>query len=174
MWAWLNTYASAIQAITAVVGAAATIVLVYITARYVVLTKKMADIATAQSEARAEMARVRRRELRASINRLDQALKTLPVPSQQSMADTMVRTSIGWSDFDFGRLRSLAAEVSDRAGERATVVESCMNVLADQVNSVRSVPVQGGYDWGKFPWEAWNRALMDARFGLDAMREELG
>src|ERR1700730_12582264 len=40
MWAWLNTYASAIQAITAVVGVAATIVLVCITARYVSLTKK--------------------------------------------------------------------------------------------------------------------------------------
>jgi hypothetical protein len=51
MWLWLNANANAVLAISAAITAGVTLVLVLITARYVGLTKKLADTALGQLEA---------------------------------------------------------------------------------------------------------------------------
>lgn len=170
---WLDCHASAIQAVTAIVTALATIVLVAVTARYVRLTGKLVDTAAAQLRALAEAQRTRRQELRSSMERLMLALASLPISFQRQQADQMIRDSGSWNDFDFGRFRTLAAEVSTRAGSNAAVVEVKMKYLADQIDKVKQVPVLTGVSWGTFAWAPWEIAINDARARLEAILKEV-
>jgi hypothetical protein len=172
MWQCLNTYASAIQAVSAVVGVAATVVLVWITARYVPLTKVLADAATAQLQAQSAEARAKRRELEADVNILGLALKSLPDASRQASADQVIRDSITTDGFDFGRFRTLAAERGPQVGNYAAVVESKMKWLGDRVKAVKNTPYLTGYDWRSFDWKSWNGAINEVREALTLISTE--
>jgi len=165
---WLNHYASAIQAIS-------TVVLVCITAWYVALTRALAKTASEQLRGQREAAEARRRELQTSIHYLSAIMETLPGPTsdQRFIANAIVHVP-DWGDFDFGLFRSLASEVGLRAGTSASVVESRMKRLADQVKSVKSVDPRVGFNWDHFDWRVWNNALIESREALQEIRKELG
>jgi hypothetical protein len=164
---FLNSYASAIQAVS-------TVVLVCITAWYVALTRTLAEAASGQLRGQREAAEARRRELHTSIYYLSAMMETLPGPTtdRQFMANAMMRV-LDWGDFDFGQFRSLASEVGVRAGTSASVVESRMKWLADQLRSVKSVDPRVGFDWDHFDWRVWNNSLNESREALQEIRKEL-
>jgi len=155
---WFDCHASAVQAISALVA---------ITGRYASLTKKLVKTAAAQLQTIVDAQKMRRRELRTSVEILMLGLASLPVSSQRPQADRMIRESIGWNDFDFGRFRMLAAEVSTKAGANAAVVESKMKYVAEQVDRVKGTSIQTGVNWGMFAWEPWEAAIHDAQARLD-------
>lgn len=164
---WLNHYASAIQAIS-------TVVLVCITAWYVVLTRTLAEAANGQLRGQREAAEARRRELQTCIQHLSAIMETLPVPTsdRQFIANAIAHV-LDWGDFDFGHFRTLASEVSLRAGSFASIIESRMKWIADQVRSVRSVDPRVGFNWDHFDWRVWNNSLIESREALQGIRKEL-
>jgi hypothetical protein len=172
MLAWLNANAGAVQAFGSIVVAVATVVLVIITARYVALTRTLADAAAAQITAQAAAAKARRGELQAAVHFLQFALKSLPNSSERGAANEMIRTSIPTDDFDFGRFRELSTEIG--AGAAAVVVESNMksfNARITQIREIDEVQRGPGY-WQEFDWRTWNNALIDVREALDVIEAE--
>lgn len=169
MWHWLNSNSGAMQAIASVASVAVTVVLVFITARYVALTKGLAEAANAEAHRQIEASKARRRELASEIGFLRDALATLPNHTNWSHADAMMRNSTGWDDFDFGAFRKLSSEISDAASSGAATIESNMRWLADQVKAVKSTPTGTGYRWDSFPVREWNNAMLAAPEALKSI-----
>ncbi len=173
MWPRLNT--SAIQVIGTVVGVFATVVLACATVVLAWFTKTLASAAIAQSRAQAEAAKARRRELRASVQLLLSALNSLPFSNATGDRDEAMRHSIKWNDFDFGRLRTLASEVSPRAAECAADAQAKMQLLADRVNSGKGVPARSAFDWGPYPFpKQWDETIQETRESLDQISRDSG
>jgi hypothetical protein len=150
MWTWLNANANAIEAISAVLSVGVTAILVVITIRYVRLTQTLADAALTQSLAQVEASKARRRELQASVNFLWRALQSLPSSARREQhPEQFMRDSIRWDDFDFGRFRTLAAELNPQAASSAATVEAKMQWLESQRAQPRNM---GLMDWITFPW----------------------
>jgi len=122
--AWLNANAGAIQAISSVFGIVVTTVLVIITARYVGLTKTLAEAANAQSKARSAELEARRQELKSMVSLLSSALESVPAASPRADTDRKMRNATSTDDFDFGRFRQLSAQQDPKLGEYAATVES--------------------------------------------------
>src|SRR5208283_1486858 len=169
MWHWLNSNASAIEAITSIASVLVTVVLAFITARYVVLTKTLAEAANAQLLGQVEASRARRRKLASHINFLLEIIESLPDSSRWSQADSIMRNSTNWDDFDFADFRALASEVSDAASSYAALVESKMRWMAERVNEIKSTPSAHGYDWRAFRRPEWDEALRVARHALGSI-----
>jgi len=164
MWPSLNANANAIEAISAGLTVAVTAVLVVMTARYVRLTKALVDVALAQLQAQHEALKARRRELQASVNFLSLAMASLPNSEATHRMAEMLRLGrpIRWDDFDFGRFRTLAAELSPRAGGSAAAVEANMNWLASQMENAEMTP----------PWGRWSEALTEIFAALAQISNE--
>jgi hypothetical protein len=99
VWDWLNDNSGAMQAIASVASVAVTIVLVIITARYVRLTKGLAEAANDELRRQNEASKARRRELASQIKFLRDVLATLPNPANWSHEDSLMRNSTGWDNF---------------------------------------------------------------------------
>lgn len=173
MWHWLNINSTAIEAGTSIVTALATVVLVFITARYVALTKGLAEAANAELFRQIEASKARRRELASQIEFLCSALDSLPDRNNWKQADRLMRSSTGWGNFDFEKFRAHASEISDAAASCAATVEAKMGWMADLVNKVKATPPGLGYDWDAFPRDKWHDALRAARDALASILREL-
>jgi hypothetical protein len=79
----------------------------------------------------------------------------------------------GWGYFDYGRFRTLASEVSPDTGHAASVIESAMRSLADDLAVIRSAEPSVGYDWNHFDWRIWNNSVVGARDALQIIVKEL-
>lgn len=176
MWTWLDTHASAIQAISAVVVAAETVALIGITALYVRLTGALAETANAQLRMQAEALAARRSELAADVQLLREKLQLLPQLGQEQQLWTMIRESISipWDEFDFGRFRTLASELSPRAASAAAAVESHMKVLPERITLIRDLRTGAPFDSRGLDWRTWNNALLEVPAALEAISRELG
>jgi hypothetical protein len=169
MWVWLNSNAGAFQAVSATVTALVTVILVFITARYVGLTKTLAETASAQMQALGTAAESRRRELRARAEFLLFALRSLPDPSRRQTTETRVK----WEDtFDFDRFVTLAAEVSSSASSNAATVVSEMTWLADRASSIPGSPMEDY--WKFFSSAEWNNRVIGVRRALEQICEKAG
>jgi hypothetical protein len=173
VWHWLNINSTAIEAGTSIVTALATVVLVFITVRYVALTKGLAEAANAELFRQIEASKGRRRELASQISFFRSALDSLPDRNNWNQADRLMRSSIGWENFDFAKFRAHASEISDAAASCAATVEAKMRWMAELVNSVKATPLGLGYNWNAFPRDEWDLALLAARNALASIHREL-
>jgi hypothetical protein len=173
VWHWLNLNATAIEAATSIVSALVTAVLVFITARYVALTKQLAEAANAELLRQNEASKARRRELESQISFLRSALESLPDRDNWSHADRLIRNSTGWDTFDFAKFRARASEVSEAAASCAATVELKMRWMAELASSVKSTPLGRGYNWNSFPRDDWDHARLATREALTSILTEL-
>jgi hypothetical protein len=174
---WLSHNAGAIAALTAIATAIATITLAVITWRYVRLTKTLADAANAQILAQADAKQTKRRALATYIAVLRNALGTIPSGNVPNVHER-IRNSTDWKDFDFGRFRVLAAEVSPAAGQIAAEIESKLRRLEAIVDSVREMPLSvsrlgGVRSWSPQQWAEWEEIVRRLPEALSTLSNEI-
>lgn len=167
MWHFLNSNAGAIQAIAALTTSLVTVVLVFITWRYVRLTRRLAEAASAEMSFHEEAETEKWRELNAYTKLIRGLLSGLPASEQG--ADRAIRQAPSWESGDVMRLQRLAARLDRHAGERAAIVVTAMTWLAERLHEVKSKDPAEGYDWSTFPWNRWRKEIETARAALDAI-----
>jgi hypothetical protein len=86
----------------------------------------------------------------------------------------MMRNYVSIYDFDFGRFRMLASELTSEGGDAAAVVESKMKWLTDRAKEVRDTPSLMGYHWQDFDWRLWTNTMREARDALSVISREAG
>ncbi len=165
MWHFLNANAGAIQAMASLATSIVTLVLVFITWRYVRLTGRLAEAATAEMVFREEAGAEKWRELNAHTKLIRGMLSGLPVTEQD--ADRRMRQVTSWEPADVMRLQRLAARLDRGAGERAAAVVAAMTWLGERVREVKNSDPEAGYDWAAFPWSRWRKETETATRGLD-------
>lgn len=153
---WLNTYASAIQALGAVVSALATVALIVITWRYVALTRALAETATQQLDFQRASARAQREELRRELLACAKHLRSLlaHLPTDRSKAEG-VRDVAMWKDEDLANFQRVASQYDEMLGQRAAVIVGPLRWIKEQVTAVQSTPRERGFDWNRFAWQRW-------------------
>ncbi len=167
MWQFLNANAGAIQAIAALTTSLVTVVLVFITWRYVRLTRRLAEAASVQMSFHQEAEAEKWRELNAYTKLIRGLISALPEREQDP--DRAMRQAASWEPGDVKRLQRLAARLDRRAGERAAAIVAAMTWLGERVREVKETGSADQYDWAKFPWGRWRKELSTAREGLDAI-----
>jgi len=160
---FFNTNAPGIQAISAVVSVLAIIVLVVITSRYVVLTRKIADAAKKQLEQFTREEQAKRRELLTMIKMLRLHLKTLPVDHSKG---EVMREAILWETDDLAELQNLSAEVGLKPGQIAVQAGIWLRQLASMVSDVKAIDPKVGVPWDRFNWGGWDAARQGAEASL--------
>jgi len=149
---FLNTNAPGIQAVSAIISAIVTVVLVGITWRYVVLTKKIADTAERQLQQLGREEAAKRRQLLTMIKMLRMHLKTLP--EEQSKGESMRKATL-WDADDLIALQNLAAEVGMAPGQIAAKTGTELRRLSELVTQVKSTNPLQGVRWDQFAWDSW-------------------
>jgi len=154
--------AAAVQALAALVTVAVIVVLVRVTTRYVRLTESLTGAAIAEEQHRQTSALARRAELVEIVDRLRQAVQSLPGRD--------IPPAPPWTEDDIANLACLTTVVQpDRALEIARVVGD-LRWLGDRVRDVQRTSRLTGLDWSAkgFPREEWTQRLANARAVLDA------
>ncbi|MFC1791053.1 hypothetical protein ACFL0I_01125 [Gemmatimonadota bacterium] len=165
---WLNDNAAAIQALSSFVVVAATIVLVFITWRYVKLTKDLVDSASAQVKALERQYEGKRVQVLNLVRTLRGHLKTLP---EEVKAGEAIRSATLWEPGDVLLLQVVASEIDFEAGRYAALLGSPLSYLRDRSVEVRETPVKRGFSWGTFDWVRWTESLEAARANLRGVWE---
>ncbi len=167
MWDFLNANAGAIQAVAALVSALVTVVLVYITWRYVRLTQRLAEAASAEMSFHEEAEAEKWRELNAYTKLIRSLISGLPAAEQGAVR--IMRQAPSWEPGDVMRLQRLAARLDRRAGERAAAVVTAMTWLGERLHEVKTADPDAASDWSRFPWGRWRQEIERATRGLDAI-----
>jgi hypothetical protein len=160
------------QAIASVASVAVTVVLVVITARYVRLTKGLAEAANAELLRQIEASKARRRELASQVEVLRSALDVLP-NGKNYKVNELFWGSVSWDDFDFGAFRKLASEVTDAAASYAATVESEMRRMEEMLASLKSITKGKAFTWDTFPQVDWDTSMRATGHALASILTEL-
>ncbi len=171
MWHLLNSNAAAIQAVAALTTSLVTVVLVFITWRYVRLTQRLAEAASAEMSFHEEAEAEKWRELNAYTKLIRGLIAGLP--TGEAGAGRVMRQAASWEPGDLARLQRLAARLDRRTGERAAAVVTSMTWLGERLRDAKADDAED-HDWSKFPWDRWRRELQTARDGLDAIASTVG
>ncbi len=140
-----------------------TIVLVIITARYVILTRKIAEAAQKQLEQFSREEEAKRRELLTMVKMVRLHLKTLPMDHSRGEA---IREAILWEADDLAELQNLSAEVGLQPGQIAVQAATSLRQLASMVSDVKAIDPKVGVPWDRFNWEGWDAARQSAEANL--------
>ena len=160
---FFNTNAPGIQAISAAVIVLATLVLVVITARYVVLTWRITEAVQKQLGQFSREDQAKRRELLTMIKMLRLHLKTLPVDHSKG---EVMREAILWEADDLIDLQNLSGEVGLKPGQISAQVSTWLRQLAAMVSDVKAIDPKVGVPWDRFNWQGWDVARQGAEAGL--------
>lgn len=160
---FFNANAPGIQAISAAVSVLAVIVLVLITARYAVLTRKIAVAAQKQLEQFGREQQAKRRELLTMIKMLRLHLKTLPADHSRG---ELIREGILWEADDLVDLQNLSAEVGLKPGQIAVQAGTWLKQVASMVSDVKAIDPKIGVPWDRFNWAGWDAARQGAEASL--------
>jgi hypothetical protein len=161
LWPFLNANAGSIQAVAAVVSGLATIVLIFITAKYVRLTGNLASAAATQITFHKEAEVARLNELGTCLKLASMILASLPI--EQAGADLRMKQSLSWDGLDFRRFQELAAGLGPVEGKHAAIAVGAMTYLRDRAQEVKAaVPIQG-YNWVQFEWPPYLEKLEQAK-----------
>ena len=161
--------AAAVQALAALVMLALIVVLIRVTTQYVRLTETLTAAAITEEHHRRATALARRTELVGVVDRLRQAVQSLPGPGQRQSGDHDTTAAAPWADGDIANLECLTATVQpDRALEIARLAGD-LRWLRDRAREVERTSRLTGLDWSAkgFPSEEWTRRLANARAILD-------
>jgi hypothetical protein len=152
----MSDWSASIQAGAAVVQAVAAIIIYAVTREYVHLTR---DIALAGKE-QLKLTRLtqlshekqRANALRGRAISLEARVSALPVGPD----DTALRRLPLWTFEEVEGLQSTAAEVNGLAADASGKAAVALVALRDQVQAIRAVPTNMGYDYAKhFREEEW-------------------
>jgi len=163
---FLNRNAAAMQAVSSVVSVLVTVVLVWITAEYVKLTRSLAEAAHQNLEHQREAAQARRRHLHSLLKTLRFMLGQLPADPQHG--EHIRRVPI-CENSDLSELQELSAQVGTQEGQEAALATVSMRWLRDRVEEVRAAEPPKGYDWSRFPWDRWQVEYAFARDHLNVI-----
>ena len=152
------------------VQAGASIVLIGITWRYVVLTARMSRSAADQAKLLDDQRRLDR-ELRLSavflsVVRLKSALESLPGPESEARADRMLRQAAIWTPSELDSFASNSARLGSEVAAIAAAVVDNLSWLGDRVRDVRAVSTNTGFDYSRFAWGEWHTRASNAQNGL--------
>jgi hypothetical protein len=159
-----------IQAVAAVVQAVAAIVIYLVTRDYVRLTGRLAASASEQLRLQ-RLDRLADDKQRAMIvsaraKTVLQRLEHLPPDMQTSGADRTIREVALWSEGDVEAVHAASASLLGMASEAAAKASMTLTWLRDRVTEIRSVRPEIGFDYRRFPYDAWKANLADAQMAL--------
>ncbi len=159
------------KAISSVLTAIVTGILVWITWRYVQLTQRLAEAASTQLQFQEEAELAKWRELQSQIKLITVILASLP--TEQQSADKRMRSAISWDTGDLTRFQALASTLGEAVGQDAALAVGAMIWMRERVKEVKGVRPEIGYDWTKFPWERWVAELNQAKGKIGDVFEAL-
>jgi hypothetical protein len=168
MLRFLNENASAIQAIATVASVVATVVLVAITARYVALTRGLAEAAKAQLIFQREAVESRKRQLVNLVRLLGILLQR--IPEDQDGVGRM-RYTATWDNDDIAELHRLASELGEEPGKRAAVLVASLRLIKDRIVEVKATPLGRSI---LFNLDGWASELRLAKEQIAGLWAELG
>jgi hypothetical protein len=176
---YLNRNAAAIQAVSAAVTTAVTIVLAIGTWKYVRLTKRLADVAAAQLQFQQDAETAKWRELWGLLKLVRRIVADLPDETRRAGFDKDIRQSIPWEQSDLARFQALAAQLGTIVGSNAAIAVSSIMWLGERITEVKAVPIQQGYDYDRrFHFDRWFTELHRARDRIEdvatPIKERLG
>jgi len=167
---WLNSNAPAIQAIAAVVSVIVTVILAYVTTKYVMLTRELVrngqeNLQFIKEERKADLGE-RKGRLLALIWHLRMIATSLPdTPSKGEQ----IRSVAFWSESETQELRALASTFGTFAAELASEAARYLATLAELGKMVQETPPARGVEWNKFPWERWHAAFQGAERAMTSL-----
>src|SRR5436190_5147943 len=169
---WVEQHATAVQACAAAVQALAAlailalvVALIRVTMQYVRLTETLTGAAITEGQHRRTSALARRTELVGIVDRLRQAVHSLPGPGQSPSVD---HRAVPWTEDDIASLEVLTTIVQpDRTLETARLAGD-LRWLRDRVREVQRTSRLTGIDWTAkgFPSDEWTRRPASARTEL--------
>jgi hypothetical protein len=157
---WLNTNASAVQALATIASLIVTLVLAVLTAKYVRLTRRIADVAleqmqhikltrtTAQKQAARSLDALSRR-IRIPLEKLDPA-----APSHRQLREYNLL-----SQEDISALETLARDVNDQAVLYAGKVAVSLRKIFGLINEARGVNQSLGWAASGTQTTQWKEAM---------------
>ena len=159
----------AVHAAASVASVLLTLVLVWVTARYVRLTKDLAEVAREQLRHQQQSAASDAARLLTLIDVFGLALRRLPDADARG---EQIRDVALWKHSDVSAFASLApAVLGPEAHLHRTIEElNWIRATADQVQQTKR---EVGFRWNEFPWSQWKEILAKARGDLERLHEEL-
>jgi hypothetical protein len=166
---WLNRNAPAVQALASIASVLLAVALVWITGRYVRLTRDVAKAAQ-------EQLRYQKQSGESDVARLLTMVKIFRVavrefPDQQQDAER-IRDVPLWKHGEVSTLASLAPTVLGRDAHVHHTVQA-LNWLRDKADEVQQTKRDEGYQWNAFPWTEWTNHVQQARTGLEDLRKAI-
>lgn len=160
--AWIQAGAAGVQAVAA-------ITIYVVTRQYVALTRELAGAANEQLKLNrlSQLAEDKQRAgaLRGRAAGIEARVSDLP----EQPDDTAFRTRALWTADEIDGLQTAAAQVFGLAADAAGKAAVELTWLRDQIQAIRDVPINMGYDYPRsFPNEEWRTRRAAA---LTSLRE---
>jgi hypothetical protein len=156
----VENLANIVQAISSIITVLVTVALAIITANYVKLTKRIADLSESQFDFQQQSETVRKNELSLELKSYALFFKKLiePLPFEvfdNGKLDKCIRGSIVWSNKDVYKLQKLASFLSEGKAEDAAEISTALRFIKGKIDEVKIVPPLLGYSYTDFPWAVW-------------------
>lgn len=163
----LNENSAAVQAVSAVLSLVVTGVLVWITWRYVQLTRSLAETARAQFQLQATAERKKLNRLLSLIHHFEERIGQVAISRESA---EQLRLVVTWQADDVAELKRLAGEAGQEPAELANRLTAHLAWLEERVVEVKSTDPRTGVNWERFPWEHWVEHLKDASIMLGKLQ----
>ncbi len=168
---FFNNNASGIQAISAMISVLAIIVLVAISARYLALTRKMAE--AIQKHGRGHPfgeEKAKRHELLTIIKMFGSYLRMLPGDRSKGEA---IREAVLWDPEDILAMQNLSTELGAKSGQIGIKAGTWLRQIAAMVSDIKAIDPKEGVPWDRFNWDGWDAARENAEASLKDLSDVL-
>jgi hypothetical protein len=169
MLTWLNRNAPAVQAIASIASVCVTLMLAFVTYRYVQLTQSLAEAAHEQLRLQRHSAASEAAQLLTLVDLLSGSVAKCPVNERDG---EKIRSIPLWKQSELTRLATLAASVLGPDTRIHNVIQK-LNWIRARLEEVHATTPDAGYDWEKFPFAEWCRELGDTRSLLTQLRDDV-
>ena len=166
---WLNRNAPAVQAIASIASVCVTLMLAFVTYRYVQLTQSLAEAAHEQLRMQRHSVASEGAQLLTLIDLLAGSIAKCPENQKDAEA---IRGIPLWKQSELTRLATLAASVLGPDTRIHNVIQK-LNLIRARLEEVQANTPEGGYDWAKFPFGEWCRDLHETRALLTQLRDDV-
>lgn len=166
MLLWLNRNAAAIQALASIASVLVTVILAWVTSRYVSLTQQLAQVSR-------EQLRIQQQSVVSEAARLIMLVDVFAGTIQRFPVDERDRERISdiplWKRSDVTALGTLAASVLGTDAPIGPSIQS-LNWLRDKAEGLQQAARDGGVPPDAVPWTDWRREIETARGSLNELR----
>ncbi len=169
---FFNNNASGIQAICAVISVGVLIVLVAITARYLVLIRRITSATQKPSSGQPSgEGKAKQCELLANVKLLRLHLRVLPRDRSKGEA---IREAVLWDSEDVAHMQNLSTELGLKSGQLAMKAATWLRQIATMVSDIKAIDPQEGVPWDRFNWDGWETARQSADATLKDLSDAVG